>query len=156
MYIMLNDLFNSALRKPLLSGQRNFSNLPGNSSNRHPRQTPLVLAPTAGALLTAVVHDRIPQAVGFGLVVSRNLERKSLAVLERRATIQAETGDSDYGELHRQNVAQLARGIVAGRTMDRSHRAVRERLGVELAASKAVPSYQRQIVFLGTIFVLHS
>src|SRR3569833_2651245 len=92
-----------------------------------PRQAPLVLAPAAGALLTAVVHDRMPQAVGFGLVVSRNLKRKSLAVLERRAAIQAETRDADHGELHRQDIAQLARGVVAGCTTDRPHRAVRER-----------------------------
>jgi hypothetical protein len=46
-----------------------------------------------GAFLAAIAHNRVPQAVGFGLIVSRNLERKGLDVLERRATVQAETRD---------------------------------------------------------------
>ena len=50
-----------------------------------PRQSPLVLAPAACAFLAAVSDDRVPQAVGFGLVVGRNLERECLVVLERRA-----------------------------------------------------------------------
>jgi len=47
-------------------------------------------------------------------------KRKSLVVLERRATIQAKTRDADHNELYCQNIAQLACRIVAGRTMDRS------------------------------------
>lgn len=48
----------------------------GNESARCdlPRQSPLVLAPSAGTFLTAVAYDRVPQAVGFRLVVSRNLK----------------------------------------------------------------------------------
>lgn len=53
-------------------------------------------------------------------------------MLERRATIQAETRDANHGKLDCQDIALLARGIVAGRAMDRSHRAVLERLGIEL------------------------
>ena len=59
-----------------------------------------------------------------------------------------------HRELDRQDIALLARRIVARRAMHGRHRAVRERLGVEVAASKAVPLYQRQIVFLLTIVVL--
>ena len=53
-------------------------------------------------------------------------------MLERRATIQAETRDANHGKLDRQDIALLALGIVAGCAMDRPHRAARERLGLEL------------------------
>ena len=59
-----------------------------------PRQAPLVLAPAAGAFLAAVADDRVPQAVGFGLVVGRDLERERLAVLERRPAVQPDAGDA--------------------------------------------------------------
>ena len=72
-----------------------------------PRQAPFVLAPAAGAFLAAVADDRVPQAVGFGLVVGRHLEREGLAVLERRATVEAQAGDADDGELDRQDIALL-------------------------------------------------
>src|SRR3546814_2445892 len=41
-----------------------------------PRQAPLVLAPAAGTFLAAVVDDRVPQAIGLGLVVGGDLERE--------------------------------------------------------------------------------
>jgi hypothetical protein len=53
-----------------------------------PRQAPLVLAPAARAFLAAVFDDRVPQAVGFGLIVGRHLERERLVVLELRAAVQ--------------------------------------------------------------------
>src|SRR5688572_7800910 len=62
-----------------------------------PRQAPLVLAPAACAFLAAVSDNRIPQAVGFGLVVGCNLKGKSLVVLERRATVQADTRNANHG-----------------------------------------------------------
>lgn len=52
-------------------------------------------------------------------------------MLERRATIQAEARDADHGELYRQDIALLAIGIVSGRAIDGSYRAVWERLGIE-------------------------
>src|SRR5262252_8745108 len=64
-----------------------------------PRQAPLVLAPAACAFLSAISDDCVPQAVGFGLVVGRNLERERLAVLELRSTVQADAWDADHGEL---------------------------------------------------------
>ena len=95
-----------------------------------PGQAPPVLAPPAGALLSAIPHDHVPQAVGFSLVVGRNLERKGFAMPELGATIQSQTGNAHHGELDRQNVALFARGVVAGRAKDSSHGAVRERRGV--------------------------
>lgn len=41
-----------------------------------PGQTPAVLAPAALAFLTAIFDDRAPQAVGFRLVVGRDLKRE--------------------------------------------------------------------------------
>ena len=35
------------------------------------------------------------------MIVRRDLKGKGLAVLERRATIETETGDAEEGELHR-------------------------------------------------------
>ena len=55
-----------------------------------PRQTPPVLAPAALALLAAVSDDRVPQAVGFCLIIGGDLEREGLAVLELRPTVQAD------------------------------------------------------------------
>ena len=59
-----------------------------------PRQAPFVPAPAAGAFLAAVVDDGMPQAVGLGLVVGRDLEGKGFAVPEGRAAVQAEAGDA--------------------------------------------------------------
>ena len=63
-----------------------------------PRQAPLVLAPAACAFLAAIADDRVPQAVGFGLVVGRDLEREGLVVLEPGAAVQPEAGDAHHGE----------------------------------------------------------
>lgn len=57
-----------------------------------PGEAPLVLAPAACALLTTVADDGIPEAVGFGLVLGRNLERKRLVVFELRSAVQAQAG----------------------------------------------------------------
>ena len=46
-----------------------------------PRQSPLILAPTACAFLAAVSDNRVPQPVRFCLVVGRDLERESFVVL---------------------------------------------------------------------------
>jgi hypothetical protein len=39
-----------------------------------PRKSPFVLAPPACAFLAAAPHDRVPQAIRFGLIVGRDLE----------------------------------------------------------------------------------
>src|SRR5437660_109926 len=85
-------------------GQRARGDLPGDP--------PAVFAPTALTFLSAIVDDRIPVAVCLFLVVRRDLERKGLAVPERRAAVETETGNAHNGELHRQRIALLAARIV--------------------------------------------
>lgn len=71
----------------------------GNGRGQHtrrdlPGQPPAVLAPAALAFLAAVADDGVPQAIRFLLIVRRNLKRKRLVVLEDRAAVQAQAGDS--------------------------------------------------------------
>src|SRR5512143_1121951 len=66
-------------------GQRARSDLP--------REAPAVLAPTARALLAAVADDRVPVAIRLFLIVRRDLEGERLAVPERRAAVETETGN---------------------------------------------------------------
>jgi len=42
------------------------------------------------------------------MIVRRDLKGKGLAVLERRAAVETETGDAEDGELHRYHIALLA------------------------------------------------
>src|SRR5687767_5740924 len=77
-----------------------------------PGETPAVLAPAALALRAAIADDRVPVAVRLFLIVRRDLERERLAVLERRATVETETGNAQDSELHRQHVARFAAGVV--------------------------------------------
>lgn len=69
-------------------------------------------------------HNRVPQLIGLGLVVRRDLEQKRLAVLEGRAAIQPQARDAQHRELHRQHVALLACVLVAGRLHNPPHGAV--------------------------------
>jgi hypothetical protein len=55
-----------------------------------PGQSPPVLAPAAGTLLVAVVDDRVPVAVRFGLVSGGDLKRERFVVLERRSAVEPE------------------------------------------------------------------
>src|SRR5262245_19268565 len=96
-----------------------------------PGEAPAILAPATFALLAFVADDRVPVAVRFLLVVRRDLEGERLAVFERRAAVEAETGNAQDGELHRQDVSSLAAREVAGRLVNRSHFAVRKGSGVE-------------------------
>ncbi len=73
-----------------------------------PVDAPLVLAPAAFALAAAVADDGIPVAVGLGLVLGRNLERKRLAVLERRAAVKSDARDAYNREVDDDHVARLA------------------------------------------------
>src|SRR5437762_2898447 len=81
------------------------------------RQTELVLAAAANALLATIVDDRVPVAVGLGLVVGVDHERNRLIELELGAAVQAEKVHSEHGELDRQHVARLARRIITGRAV---------------------------------------
>src|SRR5512132_2603452 len=104
-------------------GQRARGDLPG--------EAPAIPAPTALTLLTAVADDRVPVAVGLFLVFGRDLEGKGLTVLERRSPIEAQAGNAQNGELHRQLIALLAAGVVTGRPVNRFHFTIREGSGVK-------------------------
>src|SRR6185436_5178028 len=96
-----------------------------------PREAPAVPAPAALAFLPPVVDDRVPVTVRLFLIVRRDLERKGLAVPERRAAVEAETGNAQNGELHGQDVALPAARVVAGRLVNSGHFTVRKGGGVE-------------------------
>ena len=96
-----------------------------------PREAPAVFAPSALTLLAAVADDRVPIPVRFLLIVGRDLEGKGLTMLERRAAIEADTGDAQNGEAHGQHIALLAARIVAGSLVNSGDFTVRKRRGVE-------------------------
>ena len=99
-----------------------------------PRHAPLVLTPAALAFLAAISHDRVPQAVGFGLVVGRDLKRERLVVLELPPAVEPNAGYANRSELDHQDIALLAAGIVARRAVDRAHGAVGEGLGIKASS----------------------
>src|SRR6266498_216763 len=96
-----------------------------------PGEAPAVLAPTALAFRPPIVDDRVPVAVRLFLIVRRDLEREGLAVPERRAAVETETGNAQNGELHRQHIALLAARVVAGRLVNGGHFTIRKGGGVE-------------------------
>src|SRR5258706_297949 len=104
-------------------GERARGDLPG--------EAPAVLAPAALALLASVADDRVPVAVGFLLVVRRDLEGERLALLEGRTAVEAETRNAQDRELHGEDIAGLASREVAGRLANRGHSAVRKGGGIE-------------------------
>ena len=71
-----------AIRTGNCFGQRNGRNLPGDA--------PLVLAPTALALFTAIMDDCIPVAIRLFLIFSGNLKREGFVMLERGSTVEPE------------------------------------------------------------------
>src|SRR5688500_15154626 len=73
------------------------SNLPG--------QSPAILAPATGAFLATITDDRVPVAVGFLLRVGRDLKGERLAVPKSRPAVKAETGNTENGEFHCEDVA---------------------------------------------------
>src|SRR5262249_26905635 len=62
-----------------------------------PGEAPTVLAPTALAFLAAIADDRVPVAVCLFLILRRDLEGKRLAVPERGAAVETETGNAQNG-----------------------------------------------------------
>src|SRR5215217_9291998 len=79
-----------------------------------PGKAPAVLAPAALTFLAAVADNRVPVAVRLFLIVRRDLEGEGLAVLELRAAVETETGNAQYGELHREHIALLPARVVSG------------------------------------------
>src|SRR5205823_7495292 len=59
-----------------------------------------------------MADDRVPVAVCLFLILRRYLKGKGLAVPERRAAVEPQTGNAHDGELHRQHIALLAARIV--------------------------------------------
>src|SRR3989344_3748005 len=100
-----------------------------------PRYSPAVFAPAARAFLTAIPHYRVPITVRFFLIVRRNLERKRLALLEGRTTIETDTGNATNGELYRQHIPCLAVWKIRGRIKNGTYRALGERSSVKLRCS---------------------
>jgi hypothetical protein len=96
-----------------------------------PGEAPAVLAPTALAFRAALADDRVPVSVRLFLILRRELEGKGLAVPERRAAVETETGDAQDGELHRQHIAFLAARIVSGGLVNSGDFTVRKGGGVE-------------------------
>src|SRR5690606_37955386 len=83
------------------------------------------------ALLPPVAHDGIPVAIGLFLVDSGDLERERLALLEHGPAVEAEAGNPQHGEVHREHIAFLAAGEIPRRMHDMIHRRAREYAGVE-------------------------
>src|SRR5258706_3041149 len=108
-------------RKPI--GQRARGALPA--------EAPAVLAPTARAFRAAIADDRVPVTVRLFLTVRRDLEGKGLGVPERRAAVEAETGNAHDRELDRQHIALLAARIVTGSLVNSGHLTIRKGGGVE-------------------------
>ena len=143
--IASNARFASSPPAANASCQNPWRNLPGDS--------PLILAPAALALLTAITDDCVPVAVGLFLIVCRDLERKSLVMFEFGATVQfSDTPYTGDHEFHRYDIAFLAGRKVVGRAMNAANLAIGKNLRVKRAASSASLSYQRQIVFLLVFF----
>src|SRR5438046_3592917 len=89
-----------------------------------PGEAPAVLAPTPLAFLAAIADDRVPVAVRLFLIVRRDLEGKGLAVPELPPAVEAETGNAQNSELHRQDFALLAAWIITGCLVNSGHFAI--------------------------------
>src|SRR5262249_2844610 len=96
-----------------------------------PRQAPSVLAPPARAFGSSIIDDRTPVTIGLGLILRDDLNREGFTVLEDRAAIEAEAGDSHYRKLDRQDLSLLASRVITGGAVDRGDGAVWKNLGVE-------------------------
>ena len=103
-----------------------------------PGETPLVLAPAARALLTAIVDDGVPVAIGFFLIVCGDLEGEGFALFERGAAVETDAGHARDGEFNREHITLFARGKIAWGTVHGTHSAVWEYLGVEASRSLGV------------------
>jgi phosphate:Na+ symporter len=79
----------SATRRKRLS-QRACGDLPG--------EAPAVLAPTALAFLATIADDRVPVAIRLFLIVRCDLEGKGLAMLELRAAVDTEAGNTQKSQ----------------------------------------------------------
>src|SRR6516165_2691321 len=120
--------FIAASRKRV--GQHAWRNLPGNS--------PLIFAPPALALLSAITDDCVPVTVGLFLIFSRDLKREGFVMLENGTAVEAETGYAEDGEFNRQHVALLSARIVARCIVHGSDSAVGKGRSIEAGSSLGV------------------
>jgi ribulose-5-phosphate 4-epimerase/fuculose-1-phosphate aldolase len=103
-----------------------------------PRHAPLVFAPAAFALLAAIADDGVPIAIGLGLIVSGDLERKGFAMFERGTAVEADTRDAGNFEFDYQHISLLAGWVVTRCTVDGTHRAVGKGLGIKASSSLGI------------------
>ena len=122
-----------------------------------PGKAPAILAPTALAFLAPVADDGVPIAVGFVLIVRRDLEREGFAVPELRSTVETEAGDAHDGELHGEHFVLPAARVVSGRLVNGGHLTVGKRGGVEARRFLRVlvePEADRVLRFQGGALLL--
>src|SRR4029077_20678951 len=93
-----------------------------------------VFAPAARALLTAIADDGVPIAVCLGLIISGDLEREGLVVFEHGTAVEAYTRNAGNFEFNCQYISLLTGWVVAGCTMDSTHRAVGKSLGIKVSS----------------------
>src|SRR5207249_7692653 len=86
----------------------------------------------------AIADDRVPIAVGLGLIVSRDLKRKGFAVFERGTAVQADTRNAGNFEFDYQHISLFAGWVVTGCTMDGTHRAVGKDLGIKASSGLGI------------------
>src|SRR5262249_16191061 len=103
--------------------QRARGDLPGNA--------PAVLAPAALAFRATIADDGVPVTVRLFLILCSDLEGKGLTLLEHRAAIETETGNTNDGELHSHHVPFLATRIAPGASRTSRYFPVRKSEGVE-------------------------
>src|SRR5882724_9685320 len=99
-----------------------------------PRDAPVVLAPAAFALLSAVADNGVPVAVGLLLIVGGDLEREGFVVFERGAAVEADARDSGDDEFDCNHIAFFPGWEITGRAVDGAYRTVGKGLRVELGS----------------------
>jgi hypothetical protein len=121
------------------------------------QDSPTGPAPAAGDFLSAVADDRFPQTIGFGLILGFDLERERIGVRMAGAAVESDAGNAGDAELDHDDLAFLACGIVARRTVDRADGAVRKRLRIELRGFECVavvPEANRVLVHVDLRWVM--
>jgi uncharacterized protein len=111
-------------------GQHARRDLPGNS--------PLIFAPPALALLSAITDDCVPVAVRLFLIFGRDLKREGFVMLEYGTAVEAETGYAEDREFNHQRVALLSARIVARRMVHGADIAIGEGRSIEAGRSLGV------------------
>src|SRR4051812_3551380 len=104
-----------------------------------PRNAPLIFAPAAGTLLTAIADDSVPIAIGLSLIVSGDLERERFVMFERRTAVEADTRDTGNVEFDYKHISLLTGWVVTGGTVDGTDTALRKGLSIKMSGSLSNP-----------------